>query len=173
MSEVFDYNVSDIVYLELYVQSNTGEGKSGEHPTVAIRNLENSYYLDFVTNTFSSGSGNEGSSKKPYLFDCSDGFYRKVWNSTGAITSSVKLGVDFEISSGSFKGKDTDYLFFNTIENDISIIKQIETGRWRIVDNQLIFYDNNGSILIVFDLKDNLGNPSTVNVFERIPSGSI
>lgn len=173
MSDVFNYNIGDIVYLELYVQSNTGEGKEGLYPTVSIRNLENNYYLDFDINTFSSGSGNEGSSKKPYLTDCNDGFYRRIWNSTSAVISSTKLAVDFEISSGSFKGKDVDYLFFSSLNSDIEIIKQIETGRWKIIDNQMIFYMEDGTTpLLVFDLKDNTGSPSMTNVFERV-SGSI
>ena len=173
MSEVFNYSVGDIVFLELYVQSNTGEGKEGLYPTVQIRNLENGYYLDFVTNIFSSGSDSEGSNKRPYLTDLSNGLYNKVWDSSTAVTTSMKLAAEYEISSGSFKGKDFDYLFFSSFETDISIIRQIETGRWKIVDNQMIFYkEDETSPLLVFDLKDNTGNPSMTNVFERI-SGSI
>jgi hypothetical protein len=174
MSEVFNYSVGDTIFLELYVQSNTGEGKEGLYPTVSIRNLETEYYLDFNINVFSLGSGSNGDSKKPYLTDLGGGLYRKVWDSSAAVTTSMKLVAEYEISSGSFKGKDFDYLFFSSFENDISIIKQIESGRWKIIDNQMIFYEENGTTpLLVFDLKDNSGVPNSVNVFERIPSGSI
>ena len=175
MSEVFNYSVGDTIFLELYVQSNTGEGKEGVQPTVSIRNLETDYYLDFNTNIFSFGSGSNGDSKKPYLTDFCNGLYRKVWNSSTAVTASMKLAAEYEISLGSFKGKDFDYLFFSSFETDISIIKQIECGRWKIIDNQMIFYgEDETTPLLVFDLKDNLGSPSMTNVFERVKvSGSI
>lgn len=174
MSNTFNYNISDIVPLELYVQANDGSGKEGESPTVSIRDLENEFYLNFDTNVFSLGSGSEGSNKKPYLTDFGGGLYRKVWDSSTAVAASMKLTAEYEISSGSFKGKDFDYLFFSSFETDVSIIRQIETGRWKIIDNQMIFYGEDGTTpLLVFDLKDNLGNASMVNVFERVPSGSI
>lgn len=53
---------------------------------------------------------------------------------------------------------------------DIELIKKVLTKRWRIVDKQMIFYDNdNVTPLLTFDLKDLHGLPSNVNVFERDP----
>ncbi|RLG47589.1 MAG: hypothetical protein DRN90_04760 [Thermoproteota archaeon] len=47
---------------------------------------------------------------------------------------------------------------------------KIQTNRWKIENNQLIIYDDDGvTPLIKFDLKDKLGNPAEVNVFERVP----
>lgn len=174
MSSNFQYSVGDTITLELYVQSNTGEGKEGEQPTVSIKNLENNYYLDFDNNSFSLGAGLVGSSKKPYLTDLGEGFYQKVWDSSLAVTAPMKLAVIYEIASGSYKGKDIEYLFFSDFEAKISTIKQIECGRWKIVDNQMIFYgEDEITPLLTFDLKDNMGNLSSTNVFERTPSGSI
>jgi len=175
MSNTFQYSIGDIVVLELYVQSSLGEGKEGEQPTVSIRNLENNFYLDFNINVFSFGSGSIGSGKKPYLTDIGSGFYQKIWDSSQVVSGSMKLAAIYEIASGSYKGKDTDYLFFSDFEAKISIIKQVECGRWKIINNQMLFYEEDGTTpLLVFDLKDSIGNPSMTNVFERVfVSGSI
>lgn len=170
----FQYSIGDIVTFELYVQSLSGDGKEGEYPTISVKNLGNNFYLDFNTNNFSLGSGSEGSGKRPYLTDIGVGFYQKVWNSSQAISGSIKLSAIYEISSGSFRGKDIDYIFFNDFENKLSIIKQVECGRWKIMNNQMIFYKEDGvDPLLTFNLKDNTGAPSMINVFERVPSGSI
>jgi len=53
---------------------------------------------------------------------------------------------------------------------DLAIIKKIETGRWKMVGNQMIFYDDdNVTPLFTFNLFDLVGNPSMDSVFERVP----
>lgn len=53
---------------------------------------------------------------------------------------------------------------------DVKAIKQIEQGRWKIIGNQMIFYDVDGvTPLLTFDLKDGGGSPSEDNVKERVP----
>jgi hypothetical protein len=54
---------------------------------------------------------------------------------------------------------------------DVELIKQIETGRWRIdkVTDQMIFYDDTDTPILTFDLKDIDGLPNHVNIFERDP----
>lgn len=50
------------------------------------------------------------------------------------------------------------------------IIKKVETGRWRIVGTQMIFYNTDGTTpLLTFNLKDIAGLPTNENVFERVP----
>jgi hypothetical protein len=57
-----------------------------------------------------------------------------------------------------------------TILVDVTAIKKIETGRWKITNNQMIFYDDNGvTPLYTYDLKDDVGNPTMTNPFERVP----
>jgi hypothetical protein len=52
---------------------------------------------------------------------------------------------------------------------DIEIIKKVETGRWKIVSNQMIFYDDDGvTPLLTFNLFDQVGLPSMDSVFERV-----
>lgn len=57
------------------------------------------------------------------------------------------------------------------LQVDVELIRQIETGRWRIdqVTDQMIFYDENDAPLLTFDLKDINGLPSHINIFERDP----
>lgn len=59
----------------------------------------------------------------------------------------------------------------NTISADVTTLKKIGTGRWKIEDTRMIIYDT-GNIdpLFIFNLKDILGNPANTNVFERVPA---
>jgi hypothetical protein len=53
----------------------------------------------------------------------------------------------------------------------IEIVKLVETGRWKIFNNQMIFYAGDGSTpLLTFNLKDSAGNPTMQDVFERDPA---
>jgi len=57
------------------------------------------------------------------------------------------------------------------IRTDLAFIKKIESKRWKIVDNQMVFYDDdNTTPLITFDLKDKSGVATESNVFERMPA---
>jgi hypothetical protein len=63
-----------------------------------------------------------------------------------------------------------------TIESDVlalrtqmSTLINIETGKWEIVNNQMIFYDTSGAVLMTFDLFDENGNPTMRHVFSRVP----
>lgn len=54
------------------------------------------------------------------------------------------------------------------VKADVELIKKVETGRWKIVSNQMIFYDSDGTTpLLTFNLYDDGGLPSMENVFER------
>lgn len=56
----------------------------------------------------------------------------------------------------------------------VTLLKHME-GRWRIHTsggdaNRLVIYDTDGTTpLIKFDLKDSVGDPTTINPFERDP----
>lgn len=55
-------------------------------------------------------------------------------------------------------------------QTDLAFMKKIEKGRWRIVGEQMIFYDDDNTTPIMrFNLKDINGLPSNVNIFERYP----
>ena len=52
---------------------------------------------------------------------------------------------------------------------DAEIIRKMTTGRWKIVANQMIFYDDDGiTPFATFDLFDQAGLPSVDCVFERV-----
>jgi len=59
----------------------------------------------------------------------------------------------------------------NTISwADINKALQIISGRWKVVNNQMIFYDTDKETpLITFDLKNKQGQPAEKDVFERTP----
>lgn len=53
---------------------------------------------------------------------------------------------------------------------DVDFIKRIESGRWKIEDEVMTFYDEDGNTpLLQFNLKDLQGHPSNINIFERDP----
>lgn len=55
------------------------------------------------------------------------------------------------------------------IKNDISFIRNIEGGRWKIENNQMIFYsEDNATEIARFNLFDDKGSPSNIHVFERM-----
>ncbi len=56
-------------------------------------------------------------------------------------------------------------------QTDLAILKQVETGRWKIIANQMIFYEDDGvTPLLTFDLKDEGGVATMIDVFERVPA---
>jgi len=56
------------------------------------------------------------------------------------------------------------------LQNNIKDILRVEFGRWKISNNKMTFYKEDGiSILHEFNLKDQAGNPNSLNVFERTP----
>ena len=58
----------------------------------------------------------------------------------------------------------------NEVYERVELVRKIQTNRWKIENNQLIIYDDDGETpLLRFDLKDRLGRPTEVNVFERVP----
>ena len=63
---------------------------------------------------------------------------------------------------------DANEVKIDALQVDVSFIKQIESGRWHITGNQMIFYeDDNTTEIARFDLFDAGGSPSQINVFQR------
>ncbi len=52
---------------------------------------------------------------------------------------------------------------------DVELVKQIETGAWKVLNNQMIFYGSDGLPLRTFDLKNATGQPAMKDVYERVP----
>ncbi len=58
----------------------------------------------------------------------------------------------------------------NDLAPIVANIHQILTGKWKISNNQLVFYDaDNVTPLVIFNLKGAGGEPNSIRVFEREP----
>jgi len=56
------------------------------------------------------------------------------------------------------------------LQVDLALVRQVETGRWRILGDQMIFFGaDDVTPILTFDLKDQAGLPTMENVFERSP----
>jgi hypothetical protein len=56
------------------------------------------------------------------------------------------------------------------VQAALEVVRKVETGRWRIHDNQMLFYDTDGTtILFAYDLFNAMGVPSETEVYERKP----
>jgi len=55
-----------------------------------------------------------------------------------------------------------------TMATDIAFIKAIEGGRWKIINNQMVFYTSDNTTEVArFNLTDAAGTPTETNVMER------
>jgi len=53
--------------------------------------------------------------------------------------------------------------------NNMELIRQLNSGKWHIINNQMIFYeDDNQTEIMRFNLFDSSGNPSVLSVAERV-----
>lgn len=56
------------------------------------------------------------------------------------------------------------------IQGSVDTIKGIESGRWKIENNQMLFYATDGvTPILTFNLFDADGNPTMTDLFERVP----
>lgn len=56
------------------------------------------------------------------------------------------------------------------IQADLLIVKQIESGRWKIVNNQMVFYEDDGvTPLLTCNLYNSAGLPAMEDIYERDP----
>ena len=56
-----------------------------------------------------------------------------------------------------------------SMSGTLNSVYDIQFGRWRILNNQMIFYkDDNTTEVVRFDLFDDAGNPTVDAVFERV-----
>ncbi len=61
------------------------------------------------------------------------------------------------------------YSVVTAMDERIQGIYDIQFGRWKIINNQMIFYkDDNVTEVVRFNLLDDAGNPSIDAVFERL-----
>lgn len=81
--------------------------------------------------------------------------------SGSGITEQDKTDIGNEVWTNTY-GED--------VSNKIDYVKQIQNNRWKIADNQLIIYGDNGIIpMHIFNLYNKDGDPSETEVYERVP----
>jgi hypothetical protein len=98
----------------------------------------------------------------------------ELYSSTGIYSASIHFSSGFKgtilwDTGGSSPQFAADE--YNSVEEQISFIKAIEGGRWKIDSgtNEMIFYDDGNSAEVArFDLKDSNGDASSTEVFERV-----
>ena len=57
------------------------------------------------------------------------------------------------------------------IRIDLALLRKIVANRARIYNNQQIHYEDNGTTPVkTYDLKDEVGNPTDENVFDKVPT---
>ena len=106
--------------------------------------------------------------------------WRYVWDVSGNALSTGEYSVEYSLEdSGGLEVLTVEDLIVRDIakqsvltlvKDELEFVKKIESGRWKIVNNQMLFYDNDGvTPILTFDLFDELGLPTMNNVLERKP----
>ncbi|RLC88628.1 MAG: hypothetical protein DRJ03_01780 [Chloroflexi bacterium] len=56
------------------------------------------------------------------------------------------------------------------LQADVALIKAVESGKWEISNNQMVFYDTSGAEILRFNLFDINGDPTNgINMYKREP----
>jgi hypothetical protein len=64
---------------------------------------------------------------------------------------------------------DETWQMVNDVTGAINMLYDMQFGRWHIVNNQMLFYGpDNSTLLAVFNLFDDNGNPTMDAVFQRV-----
>ena len=92
--------------------------------------------------------------------------------SGSGITEQDKLDIADRVWDETTTGHDTSDTFGKytmDIKSFTEFIDNIEGGRWKIISNQMIFYKaDNVTEIARFNLLDSDGNPTEINVVERV-----
>jgi hypothetical protein len=110
-----------------------------------------------------------------------EGIRDSVWNAaSAAYNASGTMGQKMNSAAaagdpwttelpGAYAPGSAGYIL-SIIAADATLLRKMEAGRWKIVNNQMIFYDEDGvTPFKTFDLTDTNGDPSMTSVFERVP----
>ena len=189
MGNVYDYQVGETVPLELNYKEN-GLPVTGLSVDVEIRDTATNKYLDFADDTWKSSGW---TTKSVALNDIGNGQYQYMWDSSSAITADMIVSTEYAVNTSNYQATDKDVLMFGIVNVDtaaiaaavwnrqmdqhtidgsfgkgVNMIFQTETGRWKIENNQMIFYkEDNVTEVMRFNLYDHDGNPSMSIVADR------
>lgn len=158
MGQVIGHTIGNVVSLELSYKQD-GVGVTGLTVQVELRDAVTNKYLDFSDNAWKSGGWIQRSQN---LVELGNGLYQYLWNSWASVRSQMAVVAEYAVLTPGYEAVDQDVLMFGLVE-------VIESGRWKITNNQMIFYAKDGvTPLLTFNLYDGYGIPSEVNVKERV-----
>lgn len=158
MGQIVNYNVGFKVNL-MFVYTENGVGVSGLNIRVALRDVISGKYLDFSDNMWKSVGWSQ---KYVVLQDKGNGLYEYIWDSWPAVKDVKVVIAEYEVLTSDYEANDFDVLTFGLTEI-------IESGRWKIENNQMKFYGPDGTTpVLIFNLFNKLGLPAEVNVVERV-----
>ena len=97
--------------------------------------------------------------------------YRYIWSPGSLSIGEYFIEYDFEDSDGNVAKNSDEFIVLNVPTFDeFDAVRKIQTGRWKILNNQMIFYDDDATTpILTFDLFNSSGEPASDNVFERNP----
>ena len=145
-----EYSPAESALIYAQVLDIAGAPANSATVTLNLFKSDGTKYLDSKAMTYITGS---------------NGLYKYAFT---APTDLQRMIADVSATDPTAYG--TESIYVSKLANSIDSIKKIESGRWRIINNQLIFYDENETdVLYTFDLLDSDGNPSVTSVYERRP----
>lgn len=126
---------------------------------------------DFIIKLYNSNNIEVSSSIPITMLELEDGFYRISFipDLIGNWLLVIYHSIYFPY------GKAEDYNCYKSDMNDLYLIKekvdtinQISSGNWKMINNQLIIYEENGNtILLKFNLLNDKGKPAMTGIVER------
>ena len=132
--------------------TENGEPKSGLTPVITITRLTDNI---IVVNSYA-------------MTELSNGFYAYDFSSYTE-GHEYTIFVDGGNLLSNFERYKHEVINKIDIYQAIDFIRDIEGGRWKIVNNQMIFYKSDNITEITrFDLKDSAGNATEVEVMDRV-----
>ena len=137
----------------IFAQVLDANGDPGNSATVILNlfNSDGTKYLDTKTMTY---------------IDSSNGLYKYAFT---APSGTQRMIADIAVTGPTAYGSES--VCVSELASNTSSVKKIQSGRWKIVSNQMIIYDSdNETPLLTFDLKDSSGQPAESNIIERVPA---
>jgi len=158
MGQSINHAIGDLVRLTLTYRKN-GQGQTGLACRVALREHVGNKYLDWNDGVFKLAGWTQ---KYKTLSDFGAGIYHYMWDSFDTIAKRSFIFAEYECTTPGSLGTDMDILVFGLAES-------IESGRWEIKNNQMIFYAPDGTTpMATYNLFDIAGVPTIENVTERV-----
>jgi len=168
MSSSIDFMSSSVIFL-----SSSMSEVSASNVQVYNAVIDMSASVSYMSSSFLflSSSMIEVSSSNTQVYNAIQNMSSSIDYMSGSVTYLSSSMVELSSSNNVVYNAVNDMSSSITqMSSSINKIEKIEKGKWKIESNQMTFYDEDGITIIGrFDLFDENGNPTSVNVFERRP----